>query len=162
MKLPINNLINNTGQLQELGIPKNYRKISNKDFATLKKNIQDDSEYLSIHRIEAVEHNGLYIVISGNQRLRAIKELGWKEVDVAVYPPETPPEIIRNRIVLANVSAGSWEDDIANEFEFTELEDLGVDLKVFGLDSDDEPDNQEVKVACPTCGSKVSEDKLNQ
>ena len=81
------------------------------------------------------------IIISGNQRYRAILELGltikpeWLK-DLSGWTQEQ----IDEWIIQSNISAGEWDWDIlANEWEQTDLEEWGVDIPQ-QIDDDDKPE----------------------
>lgn len=73
MKLPIAKLVNNTGQVE--GVPANPRTISKDEFAKLIKSIQEDPEYLEHEKPHVIKHGDKYVVLNGNQRLKALREL---------------------------------------------------------------------------------------
>ena len=60
--------------------------------------------------------NGNYIVIAGNMRLRACKELGFKELPCYVFAKDTPIDKLREYTIKDNANFGNWDYDIlANE-----------------------------------------------
>ena len=116
----------NNGQIE--GVPKNPRFIKDERFETLKKSIQDDPEMLDLREIIAYDNGGELIIVGGNMRYRALKELGIKEAPVKILPQETAPEKIRAFIVKDNVAFGQNDWDIlANEWEVDELMDWGLE-----------------------------------
>ena len=158
MKLPINKLVNNTGQID--GVPANPRTINKDDYQKLLKSLQDDPDFLNHKPLHVYEHDGKYIVLGGNQRLKALKELGHKDVPVTIYDPETPVEVLKRRVIVDNSTFGDYDMDmLANEWSDMPLDSLGVDITSDWLDMEEKDTSQ--KVQCPTCGSKVSEDKLS-
>lgn len=128
MKLPINKLVNNTGQID--GVPANPRTIKKEDYNKLIKSLQEDPDFLNHKPLHVYQQDGKYVVLGGNMRLKALKELGWKEVPCTVYKPETPPEVLRARVIKDNSEFGSYDWDlIANEGWSDEpLAYWGVDL----------------------------------
>ncbi len=131
--LPITKFELNNGQLE--GLPKNPRFIRDERYLALKKSITEFPEMLSYREIVAYPlENGKYVVIGGNMRLRACREMGLKEIPAKILPKETPVEKLREFTIKDNVSFGqiSW-DDLANEWEQTELEDWGMEMN-FGTD----------------------------
>ncbi len=70
----ISSLKNNTGQVE--GLPKNPRILKDEKFEKLKKSIQDDPEMLELREVIAYDNQGDLVVICGNMRLKALKELG--------------------------------------------------------------------------------------
>ena len=116
----------NTGQIP--GVPKNPRYIKDERFEALKKSIQDDPEMLELREIIAYDNNGELVIVGGNMRYRAMKELGFKDAPVKVLPQETAAEKIRAFIVKDNVAFGSNDWDIlGNEWEVDELIDFGLE-----------------------------------
>lgn len=137
MKLPISKLVNNTGQIE--GLPANPRTINRDDYQKLLKSLQDDPDFLNHKPLHVYEHNGKYIVLGGNQRLRALKELGYKDVPVTIYDPETPVEVLKRRIIIDNSTFGDYDMDmLANEWDSEPLDDWGVDLPDDWLKQEDE------------------------
>ena len=137
MKLPISKLVNNTGQIE--GLPANPRTINKDDYQKLLKSLQDDPDFLNHKPLHVYEHDGKYIVLGGNQRLKALKELGHKDVPVTIYDPETPVEVLKRRIIVDNSTFGDYDMDmLANEWDSEPLGDWGVDLPDDWLKQDDE------------------------
>ena len=137
MKLPISKLRNNTGQVD--GVPANPRTISTDDYQKLIDSIKDDPEYLEHEMPHVIKHGDVYVVLNGNQRLRALKELGYKEVPVTIYPDDTPPDVIKARIIKSNHGYGKDDMDmLANEWSDMPLDEWGIDLPEDGLDDDSE------------------------
>ena len=116
----------NTGQIE--GVAKNPRFIKDERFTALKKSIEDDPEMLELREIIAYDNNGELVIVGGNMRYRAMKELGMKEAPVKVLPKETAPEKIRAFIIKDNVAFGQNDWDIlGNEWEVDELLDFGLE-----------------------------------
>ena len=151
----------NTGQIE--GVPKNPRFIKDERFESLKKSIQDDPEMLELREIIAYDNGGELIIVGGNMRYRALKDLGIKEAPVKILPQETAPEKIRAFIIKDNVAFGQNDWDIlANEWEVEELMDFGLEcnfLKEDEVDFDavDEITEQNFEtpktemLVCPKC-----------
>lgn len=60
-------------------------------FEAMKKSIQDSPEMLELRELIVFPYNdGRYIVVCGNLRLRACKELGYKELPCKILAPDTP------------------------------------------------------------------------
>jgi hypothetical protein len=128
MKLKIKDLRANTGQVK--GVPKNPRYIKDEKYELLKESLVDDPEFTDLNPILVYDNaDGTYIVMGGNMRTRAAKELGWKEIEASVMPNGTPPKKIRSRIIKHNADYGSDDWDLlANEWPIEELPNWGVDL----------------------------------
>lgn len=116
----------NTGQI--LDVPKNPRFIKDERFEALKKSIRDDPEMLELREIIAYDNNGELVIVGGNMRYRAMKELGFKDAPVKILPKETASEKIRAFIIKDNVAFGNNDWDIlGNEWEVEELLDFGLE-----------------------------------
>lgn len=148
---------------------KNPRGISKVDFARLKKQITKLGVYKPL---VAYQSKDRYVVLGGNMRLRALKDMGIKEVEVSVVEAKT--EARRIEIALSdNDRAGFYEEDKLAELVYPEIEnldledykvDLGeaVDLKkvIEGVSSPAGGGDQEgidklvenESVVCPECG----------
>ena len=72
---------------------------------------------------------GRYIVVCGNLRLRACKELGYKELPCKILNPETDVKKLREYATKDNVSFGENDVDVMiNEWDKSELQDWGVEF----------------------------------
>ena len=135
-KVKIKDLKNNTGQIE--GLPKNPRILKDDKFIKLKKSLEDDPEMLELREVIAYDNNGELIVICGNMRLKALKELGIKEVPTKILPTETTVEKLKAYTIKDNVSFGDHDFEmLANEWDAEQLEDWGLDVGGFDLDSDE-------------------------
>lgn len=126
----------NKGQLE--GLPKNPRWIKDERYDALKKSIQDAPELLEARTLLVYPlDNGHFVVIGGNMRLRACKELGFKELPCYVFKRETPVEKLAEYTIKDNVAFGNidWEL-IANEWDTELVQDWGLDCS-FLNDGDD-------------------------
>ncbi len=118
-------LNNNTGQVD--GLPKNPRFLKDDKFMKLKKSIDQDPEMLELREVLAYDNGGELVVIGGNMRLRACKELGIKEVPCKILPKETPIEKLKAYTIKDNSSFGDWDFELlANEWDAMDLDDWGV------------------------------------
>jgi len=129
----IKDLKNNTGQVE--GLPKNPRILKDDKFIKLKKSLEDDPEMLDLREVIAYDNNGELIVICGNMRLKALKELGIKEVPTKILPTETSVEKLKAYTIKDNVSFGDhdWEM-LADEWDAEQLEEWGLDVPDFEAD----------------------------
>lgn len=127
-KIPLSKLHLNTGQIKD--VPKNPRFIKDERFAALKKSIEDDPEMLSLRELVAYDNSGELVVILGNMRYRAMKELGYKDAPVKVLPAETDAKKLRAYIQKDNIAFGQNDWDLlGNEWDIEELQDFGLECE---------------------------------
>lgn len=131
--LKLSELEYNEGQFY--GLPKNPRWIRDARFEALKKSIEDAPEMLELRELliyplsDLEGHEDKFIVIGGNMRLRACKELGYTEVPCKVLPRETPVKKLREYAIKDNEAFGQNDFDVlANEWDNEELRDFGMEL----------------------------------
>ena len=107
---------------------KNPRGCKKTDFARLKKQIQKFGVYKPLI---ACKENGTLTVLGGNMRLRALQELGHKEVWVSVVGPKSEAEKIE--ISLSdNDRVGYYEDQALAELVYPYREE--INLEAFKVD----------------------------
>jgi len=85
--IKISLLTENVGQVE--GLPRNPRWIKDERYKALKKSIEDAPEFLDARMLLVYPHEGKYVVIAGNMRLKACKELGFKELPCYVFREDT-------------------------------------------------------------------------
>ncbi len=126
--LDVKDLRANKGQLVDRGIPKNPRKITKEKYNLLLQSL-DKSNLTQIRPLDVIAHEGKFIVLSGNQRLRALKELKVKMVPCNVLRDDLEPETYRQIVLQANTTYGEHDDDLlANEWDAGELHEWGYEL----------------------------------
>lgn len=127
-KIPLSKLHLNTGQIKD--VPKNPRFIKDERYEALKKSIKDDPEMLQLRELVAYDNNGELVVILGNMRYRAMKELGYKDAPVKVLPAETDAKKLRAYIQKDNIAFGQNDWDLlGNEWDIEELQDFGLECE---------------------------------
>lgn len=137
----------NEGQIE--GLPRNPRFIKDERFKKLVKSLQDDPEMLDLRELIVYPHGKHFVVIGGNMRLRAGKELGFETMPCKILPAETPIEKLKAYVIKDNNAFGNDDFDLlANEWDAEFLEDCGFDFGTF-YDSEAEggEDNAESKGA---------------
>ena len=143
--LPLSNIRANRGQLVDRGIPTNPRKITKDKYNLLLQSLEK-SNLTQIRPLDVIEHDGKYIVLSGNQRLRALKELKIKEVPCNILRDDLEPETYRQIVLQANTNYGEHDDDLlANEWDAGELHEWGYDLPEWEPITPEDVDNEEEK-----------------
>lgn len=118
----------NKGQLK--GLPKNPRFFRDYRFEAMKKSIEESPEMLELRELIVFPYdNGRYVVVCGNLRLRACRELGYAELPCKVLDANTKPKKLREYATKDNVSFGETDQDILNnEWDKSELQDWGVEF----------------------------------
>ena len=117
----------NKGQVE--GLPKNPRFIRDERYKALVKSIEDAPEMLKLRELLVVEHGSKFVVIGGNMRLRACKELGMETVPCKVLPADTPVAKLREYAIKDNNGFGEDDWDVlANEWDAEELQEWGMEL----------------------------------
>ena len=140
--LKLYQLKNNLGQIE--GLPKNPRLIKDNRFNKLLKSIQDDPDMMQLRELIVYPYTPTlkakhasqidYIVIAGNMRLHAVKELGWVEVPCKILEASTSLETLKAITIKDNGSFGENDYDLlANDWEQELLEAMGMDI-MYGMD----------------------------
>jgi ParB-like chromosome segregation protein Spo0J len=107
--------------------PNNPRLIKNDKFEKLVQSLKDFPEMAKVRPIVV---NQDFVVLGGNQRLRAMKEAGWKEVPIQVV--DWTEQQQKEFILKDNVGFGEWQwEMLANEWEAADLEKWGLDVPIF-------------------------------
>ena len=103
----------------------NPRILKDDKFKKLVKSIKDFPEMLEIRPIVV---NNEMMVLGGNMRLRAIQEIGLKEVPV-IKAENLTEEQQREFLIKDNVGFGEWDwDALANDWNPEELNEWGLDV----------------------------------
>lgn len=151
-------LENNTGQIP--GVKENPRDLTGDGFAKAKQSIKDFPEMLEVRTLVAVKHEDRFVVIGGNQRLRAMRDLDHDTAPVMVV--DWPVDKINEFIIKDNVEYGVWNFDLlANEWDVQELMDWGLEVNVDLEDINDITegltDENEVPEILPNPKSKIGD-----
>lgn len=126
----------NKGQVE--GLPKNPRFIRDERYKALVKSIEDAPEMLKLRELLVVEHGNKFVVIGGNMRLRACKELGMETVPCKVLPADTPVAKLREYAIKDNNGFGEDDWDVlANEWDAEELQEWGMELPMDWVSPDE-------------------------
>lgn len=113
----------------------NPRKITEEMFNKLVDSIREDPKILDAKPlvVEALQEKDAgsdvtyYRVLGGNMRLKALKSLGYKEVNV-FDASDWSDETKRRFIVKDNLSHGVWDYDLLSaQYDMAELEHWGMD-----------------------------------
>ena len=145
--IDIDSLEFNDGQLR--GVDKNPRYITEEEFAGLKKSLSNSPEFLEYKPLMVyLLKSGNYIVICGNMRLRASKDLRssgderFAKLPCFVLNSDTPIQKVKEYAIRDNTQAGKWDwDELANgDWNVDELQEWGVDCS-FLADADEQTDD---------------------
>lgn len=103
----------------------NPRILKDDKFKKLVQSIKDFPEMLEIRPIVV---NNDRMVLGGNMRLKAIQEIGLKEIPI-IKAENLTEEQQREFLIKDNVGFGEWDwDALANDWDADELKDWGMDL----------------------------------
>ena len=118
----------NKGQLK--GLPKNPRFFRDYRYEAMKQSIIESPEMLELRELIVYPlPEGRYVVVCGNLRLRACKELGYKELPCKILDVDTDAKKLREYATKDNVNFGENDLDLmSNEWDKTELAGWGVEF----------------------------------
>lgn len=142
---------------------KNPRSITQKDFERLKKQIKE----LGVYKPLIINQDN--IVLGGNMRLRALRELGYKEVWVSVVKTKDESEMMKYNL-SDNDRAGFYDADLFSsiqpsfdinwsdyKIDFSQPVDLakviGEDIDFSDVEGNEnrERNFKDITVTCPHC-----------
>ena len=131
VKIATRHLVNNTGQIPN--VPANPRTITEDEFKQLKQRIAK-TNLLGIFPLRVFKYEGKYVVLGGNQRLRAVRQLKFADVPCIVVPENADAETLQEIIILENTHDGEYDNDmLANEWDAVKLADWGVKQANWGV-----------------------------
>ena len=122
-------------KIQEVKLnPNNPRLIKDNKFKKLVQSIKDFPEMLNIRPIVV---NQDMIILGGNMRYKAAKEIGLKEIPVTIA--DLTEEQQREFLIKDNTSGGEWDWEVlANEWDTEQLDAWGLDIPDFKTDAETE------------------------
>lgn len=126
--------------------PDNPRVIKDDDYTRLLKNITERSQFMYVNHLKLNED---LIVLAGNQRLAACKELKWKEVPCTIFTRKmadimnqsakkekreqrTYKEYCNEIVIMDNTHAGEWDYEELEDWDQEDLEKWNVPMPNFG------------------------------
>jgi DNA modification methylase len=126
--------------------PNNPRVIRDEKFKKLVKSIEEFPKMMALRPMVVNEE---MVVLGGNMRLKALKELGYKEVpdEWVKSAKDLTEDEIRRFIIADNVGFGEhdWEM-LANEWDVEELSDWGLDIPGFEIAEELEAEEDDFEV----------------
>ena len=107
----------------------NPRWIKSEDFERLCASIQNNPELFEAQPIILSDRTGELVIIAGNQRYKAAKEVGLKEVPTVLLSGLTETKE-KEIVIRTNVTNGRWDwDALANgSWDTVDLGNWGVDV----------------------------------
>lgn len=131
--------------------PDNPRLIKDDKFYKLVESIKTFGEKMMPLRPIVIDENK--IILGGNMRFKALKELGYKEVPSSWVKSANDLSKTQKKefIIKDNVGFGSWDfDSLANDWDTVLLEEWGLDVYItedidldnFFEDAGDEPEKE--------------------
>lgn len=125
--IDIKKIQHNVGQIE--GLPSNPRTIKDEPYEALLISIQEDPEMLELRPLIVYPLNGKFVVIGGNKRFSASKDLKYKTIPCIVLPKNTTVEKLRAITIKDNVSAGEWDyDQLRLDWNEEDLIKWGIDM----------------------------------
>jgi len=122
--------------------PNNPRLIKDDKFYKLVKSLEEDPDFCNVRPVVC---NTDMIVLGGNMRLKAAKELGWKEIPCEIV--DWSEEKQRAFTIKDNVGYGEWDwDMLANEWDAEQLNEWGLDVPKFTEPVDYSNKNEEIDI----------------
>jgi len=112
--------------------PKNPRTIRDDKFQKLVKSIQDFPQMLEKRPLVCfTDTDGKYVVLGGNMRLKASKEVGLKELPI-ILADDWTEEQKAEFLIKDNVGFGEWDwNQLTSEWDTDKLDQWGLDIPVF-------------------------------
>jgi len=112
--------------------PKNPRVIKDDKFQKLVKSIKDFPDMLNKRPLVCfTDKDGKYVVLGGNMRLKASKELGLKELPI-ILADEWTEEQKNEFLIKDNVGFGEWNwEELKADWDMQLLTDWGMDIPQF-------------------------------
>ena len=115
----------NRGQVA--GLPSNPRQWGKGELDDLVKTIKQTPELLEMRGLIVYPYNGKYVILGGNMRYSALREMSAVDAPCMIVPEDTPIEKLREVVIKDNGAFGSWDYDmLANEWDDLPLADWGV------------------------------------
>lgn len=126
--------------------PKNPRVIKDEKFAKLVQSLRDFPEMLEKRPLVCfTDTDGKLVVLGGNMRLKAAKEIGLKELPVIIADDWTEEQKAQF-LIKDNVGFGEWNwDELQSDWDVKKLDDWGLDIpKEFKVEAEAEEDDYEI------------------
>jgi site-specific DNA-methyltransferase (adenine-specific) len=126
--------------------PKNPRVIKDEKFAKLVQSLKDFPQMLEKRPLVCfTDTDGKLVVLGGNMRLKAAKEIGLKELPVIIADDWTEEQKAQF-LIKDNVGFGDWNwDELQSDWDVQQLADWGLDIpQQFEVKAEAEEDDFDV------------------
>lgn len=144
--LPVSKLVANDGRIA--GLPSNPRQWNKQEFELLKNSIEETPQLLEARGLIVYPVGDVFVVLGGNMRLAAIKELGHTTAPCIVIPEGTNTDTLKAIVIKDNGSFGQWDYDmLANEWDTETLKEWGVPIWTMGTTGGDLAEGEEVDLS---------------
>jgi hypothetical protein len=131
--------------------PNNPRLIKDDKFKKLVTSLRDFPEMMEKRPMVCVtDTDGKLYPLGGNMRLKALKELGYKEIpdNWVMLADEWSEEKRKEFTIKDNVGFGEWDwDTLANEWNVEELAEWGLDIPNFEIEPETEQEEDKIAEA---------------
>lgn len=138
-------------------LDRNPRRITKEQMKKLCESLKSDPDFLNNRPVLVHEKDGDLIVYAGNQRVRAAKSLGWKQIP-CIVEKGLSETIIQKRVISDNKTFGEfdydllaaeWDTDLLISEGFTPKE---LNYEPIALDKEEKPKKCKT---CPNCGEEL-------
>jgi len=124
--------------------PQNPRTIKDASFKKLVQSIRENPDYFEARPIILSDRTGELIIIAGNQRYEAARDIGIKDVPTALLPGLSE-EREREIMIRDNIANGDWDWDLlANDWNAEQLAEWGLDVPNWDAESSFGDKNKEL------------------
>jgi len=136
--------------------PNNPRIIKDEKFEKLKKSIKEFPKMMALRPMVINQDN---IVLGGNMRLKALKELGYTELpnEWVKRAEDLTDEEARRFIIADNVGFGEHDWEIlANQWDSIKLRDWGLEGFPFEIETKEQEIKEDKQIEiCDKCGRQI-------
>lgn len=126
--------------------PKNPRLIKDEKFAKLVQSLKDFPEMLEKRPLVCfTDTDGKLVVLGGNMRLKAAKEIGLKKLPVMLADDWTE-EQKQQFLIKDNVGFGEWDwEELQSDWDVEQLGEWGLDVPQWANNSEDIEDIENIE-----------------
>lgn len=115
----------NEGQIPD--VPANPRYITEDEFRALVDSLREDN-LTGVLQVKVYQHDGEWVVLDGNMRLKALQALAIDEVQCVIVPEGTDSHTLRKIVLTSNSNFGQWDWDLLSGWPEDEIDAAGIDF----------------------------------